>query len=81
MAEGETGAGASELLSWGDVNMEADEAWNTKHQKRSVIEGTASNWQRDVTSCWIRTVMGGKQGGEGDVNARTKDQMATTQHL
>lgn len=82
MAERETGAGARELLSWGDVNMEADEAWNTKHQICSVIQGTASNWQSDVTSCWIRTVIEGKQAGEGNVNARTKDQMTSdSKHL
>lgn len=57
--------------------MEADEAWNTKHQTCSVTEGTASNWKCDVTICWIRIVMGGKQAGEGNVNARTKDQMAS----
>lgn len=36
VAEGEMGAGAREPVSWWDVNMDADEALNTKHLKRSV---------------------------------------------
>lgn len=38
-----------------------------------MTEGTASNWQCDVTRCWIRIVMGGNQTGQGKVNARTKN--------